>query len=78
MDTGSLYAEKFKHILDACDLFQLVKQPKHIHVHTIELYISSPEVPVYNLCVCDCVSDHFSITSLIDFQASKGRNNKII
>jgi hypothetical protein len=78
MDTGSLYAEKFKHILDACDLIQHVKQPTHIHGHIIDLFISSPEVPVYNVRVGDCVSDHFSITSLIDFQASYGRNNKII
>jgi hypothetical protein len=78
MDIGSLYVEKFKHILEACNLIQHVKQPTHIHGHIIDLFISSPEVLVYNVRVGECVSDHFSITSLIDFQASYGRNNKII
>jgi hypothetical protein len=68
MDTGSLYAEKFKHILDACDLIQHVKQPTHIHGYIIDLFISSPQVPVYNVHVGDCVSDHFTITSLIEFR----------
>jgi hypothetical protein len=69
MDTGSLYAEKFMHILDACDLTLDVKQPTHIHVHIIDLFISSPEVPLYNVCLGDCVSwkSLFFLLTLIIF-----------
>jgi hypothetical protein len=64
--------------LDACDLNQHVKQPTHIQGHIIDLFISSTEVPFYNVRVGDCVTDDFTKTSLIDYQALYGRNNKTI
>jgi hypothetical protein len=78
MDTASLYAERFKHILDACDVIQHVKQPTHIHGHIIDLFITTPDIPVSNVGIGDCLSDHFWISSLINFQVLHDRNEKVI
>jgi hypothetical protein len=64
MDTVSLYSGKFKHILDACDLIQHVKQPTHIHGHNIDIFITTPEIPVSNVPIGECLTDNFSIASL--------------
>jgi exonuclease III len=56
MDNDSLYAGKFKH---ACDLLQHMKQPTHIHGHIIDLFITTPENPVSNVGIGECLSDHF-------------------
>jgi hypothetical protein len=78
MDTVSLYSGKFKHILDACDLIQHVKQPTHIHGHIIDLFITTPEIPVSNVRIGECLTDHFSISLLIDFQVLHDSNVKVI
>jgi hypothetical protein len=77
MDSASLYAERFKHILDACDVIQHVKQPTHIQIHIIDLFITTPDIPVSNVRIGNCLSNHFLIFSLINFQVLHDRNVKV-
>jgi hypothetical protein len=67
MDTVSLYSGKLKHILNVCNLIQHVKQQTHIHGHIIDLFITTPEIQVSNVCIGQCLNDYFSISSLINF-----------
>jgi hypothetical protein len=77
MDTVSLYSGKFKHILYACDLIQYVKQPTHIHGPIIDLFITTPEIPVSNVRIGECLTDHLSISLLIDFHVLHDSNVKV-
>ena len=45
--------------LDSCDLKQLVKQPTHLHGHTLDLILSpSDQDTIVDVRICDFVSDH--------------------
>ena len=45
--------------LDSCDLKQLVKQPTHLHGHTLDLILSpSDQDTIVDVKICDFVSDH--------------------
>jgi glycine cleavage system protein P-like pyridoxal-binding family len=59
MDTASLYAERMKHILDACYVIQHVKQRNQIHGCIIDVFIIPPDIAVSNFRIGDCLSDLF-------------------
>ena len=50
---------KFMTFLDSCDLKQLVKQPTHLHGHTLDLILSPiDQDTIVDVKICDFVSDH--------------------
>jgi hypothetical protein len=49
-----------------------------IHGHLIDLCITTPEIPVSNVHIGECLTVHFSISLLINFQGLHDGNEKII
>ena len=66
--TTSKDSEKFLNCLESCNVNQHIHKPTHLHGDTLDLILTPDDSSaVSNVRVCDFISDHALVLSLLDF-----------
>ena len=69
--------DKFTSLLDSCNMSQFVHKSTHLHGHTLDLIMApTGQSTVYNVKICDFISDHALVKCSIDLPITPAKPKK--